>query len=160
MTPRSGTRSRRRVDIFAFCAIIVVTTVLVVGVRESANFNSAAVMMKVSVVLFFIGIATIFAFAASGAHGGELASVHSEEPWTLRAIRVVGHYARGSVVFFAYIGFDAVSTAAQEAKNPQKDMPFGILGSLVICTILYIIVAGLLTGLKPYHVAEHAGPGG
>jgi APA family basic amino acid/polyamine antiporter len=62
------------------------------------------------------------------------------------------------VVFFAYIGFDAVSTAAQEARNPQKDMPFGILGSLIICTILYIIVAGLLTGLKPYSALNTAAP--
>ena len=54
------------------------------------------------------------------------------------------------MIFFAYIGFDAVSTAAQEAKNPQKDMPIGILGSLAICTILYIVVAGLLTGMVPY----------
>ncbi len=62
------------------------------------------------------------------------------------------------VVFFAYIGFDAVSTAAQEARNPQKDMPLGILGSLVICTVLYIIVAGLLTGLKPYTTLNVAAP--
>ena len=64
----------------------------------------------------------------------------------------------GSVVFFAYIGFDAVSTAAQEARNPQKDMPFGILGSLIICTVLYIIVAGLLTGIKALRDAEYARP--
>ncbi len=139
-----------RVDIFAFCAIIVVTTVLVVGVRESANFNSAAVMIKVSVVLFFIGIATIFAFG----HPAHMAA--NWHPFIPKNLGHFGQYGwsgimRGaSVVFFAYIGFDAVSTAAQEAKNPQKDMPFGILGSLILCTILYIIVAGLLTGLKPY----------
>ena len=137
-------------DIFAFCAIIVVTTVLVVGVRESANFNSAAVMIKVSVVLFFIGIATIFAFGHPA---------HMTANWHPFIPKNLGHFGQygwsgimrgASVVFFAYIGFDAVSTAAQEAKNPQKDMPFGILGSLIICTVLYIIVAGLLTGLKPY----------
>ncbi|MGA7157601.1 MAG: amino acid permease [Acidobacteriaceae bacterium] len=139
-----------RVDIFALCAIIVVCFVLVVGVRESANFNSAAVMIKVSVVLFFIGIATIFAFAHPA---------HMTANWHPFIPKNLGHFGQygwsgimrgASVVFFAYIGFDAVSTAAQEAKNPQKDMPFGILGSLVICTVLYIIVAGLLTGLKPY----------
>ena len=63
------------------------------------------------------------------------------------------------MVFFAYIGFDAVSTAAGEAKNPQRDMPIGILGSLVICTIIYIIVALVLTGLLPYHLLEHAEAG-
>ncbi|MGA7524968.1 MAG: amino acid permease [Acidobacteriaceae bacterium] len=139
-----------KVDIFALCAIIVVTTILVVGVKESANFNSAAVMIKVSVVLFFIGIATMFAFG----HWH-----HMMLNWHPFIPKNRGHFGEygwsgimrgGSVVFFAYIGFDAVSTAAQEARNPQKDLPFGILGSLIICTILYIIVSGLLTGLKPY----------
>jgi basic amino acid/polyamine antiporter, APA family len=139
-----------QVDVFAMAAIIVITTILVVGVRESANFNSTAVMVKVSVVLIFIGLAVAFAF---GHWSHMMANWHPFIPKNL------GHFGqfgwsgimRGAgVVFFAYIGFDAVSTAAQESQNPQKDMPFGILGSLIICTILYIIVAGLLTGLKPY----------
>ncbi len=147
-----------RVDIFALCAIIVVTVVLVVGVKESANFNSAAVMIKVSVVLFFIGIATIFAFGHPA---------HMTANWHPFIPKNLGHFGQygwsgimrgASVVFFAYIGFDAVSTAAQEAKNPQKDMPFGILGSLIICTILYIIVAALLTGLKPYATLNTPAP--
>jgi len=147
-----------KVDIFALCAIIVVTAVLVVGVRESANFNSAAVMIKVSVVLFFIGIATIFAFGHPA---------HMTANWHPFIPKNLGHFGQygwsgimrgASVVFFAYIGFDAVSTAAQEAKNPQKDMPFGILGSLVICTVLYIIVAALLTGLKPYATLNTPAP--
>jgi APA family basic amino acid/polyamine antiporter len=139
-----------KVDIFALCAIIVVTTVLVIGVRESANFNSAAVMIKVSVVLFFIGIATVFAFG----HWNHM--MMNWHPFIPKNRGGFGQYGwsgimRGaSVVFFAYIGFDAVSTAAQEARNPQKDLPFGILGSLIICTVLYIVVSGLLTGLKPY----------
>ncbi|HEX4008126.1 MAG TPA: amino acid permease [Acidobacteriaceae bacterium] len=147
-----------RVDLFALAAIIVVTAVLVVGVRESANFNSAAVMIKVSVVLFFIGIATTFAF---GHWSHMMANWH---PFIPKNLGHFGEYGwsgimRGaSVVFFAYIGFDAVSTAAQESKNPQKDLPFGILGSLIICTILYIIVAGLLTGLKPYSTLNTAAP--
>ena len=138
-----------KVDIYALCAIIVVTFVLVVGVRESANFNSAAVMIKVSVVLFFIGIATVYTF---GHWSHMMANWH---PFIPKNLGHFGQYGwsgimRGaSVVFFAYIGFDAVSTAAQEAKNPQKDLPFGILGSLVICTLLYIIVSALLTGLIP-----------
>src|SRR5208283_2252026 len=69
-----------------------------------------------------------------------------------------GIFRGAGVVFFAYIGFDAVSTAAQEAKNPKKDMPFGILGSLVICTILYILVSGLLTHIVPYSALNVADP--
>ena len=139
-----------KVDIFALTAIIVVTAILVLGVRESANFNSAAVMIKVSVVLIFIGLATTFAFT----HWH-----HMMANWHPFIPKNTGHFGQygwsgimrgASVVFFAYIGFDAVSTAAQEARNPQKDMPIGILGSLIICTILYIIVSGLLTGIKPY----------
>lgn len=138
------------VDIFALAAIIVITAILVVGVKESANFTSAAVMIKVSVVLIFIGLAVAFAF------GHWSLMVTNWHPFIPKNTGHFGHFGwsgimRGAgVVFFSYIGFDAVSTAAQEAKNPQKDMPFGILGSLVVCTILYIIVAGLLTGVKPY----------
>ncbi len=139
-----------KVDIFAFVAIIIVTTVLVIGVRESANFNSAAVMIKVSVVLIFIGLAANFAFANW---------THMVTNWHPFIPTNLGHFGqfglsgimRGAgLVFFAYIGFDAVSTAAQESRNPQKDMPFGILGSLIICTVLYILVSGLLTGVKNY----------
>ena len=139
-----------QVDIFALSAIVIITFVLVVGVRESANFNSGAVMIKVSVVLIFIGLALAFAFG----HWQ-----HMMTNWHPFIPKNRGHFGefgwsgimRGAgVVFFAYIGFDAVSTAAQEAKNPQKDMPFGILGSLIVCTVLYIFVAGLLTGILPY----------
>jgi APA family basic amino acid/polyamine antiporter len=139
-----------QMDIFALTAIVVITVVLVIGVRESANFNSAAVMIKVSVVLIFVGLATMFAFG----HWPHM--VANWHPFIPKNTGQFGHFGwsgimRGAgVVFFAYIGFDAVSTAAQEARNPQKDMPFGILGSLVICTILYIIVAALLTGVMPY----------
>jgi APA family basic amino acid/polyamine antiporter len=139
-----------QVDIFALSALIVITVILVVGVKESANFNSAAVMIKVSIVLIFIAIAFIF---ASGHWHLMTANWHPFIP------KNQGHFGqfgwsgimRGAgVVFFAYIGFDAVSTAAQEARNPQKDMPFGILGSLVICTALYILVSGLLTGVVSF----------
>ncbi len=139
-----------QVDIFALAALVVITVILVVGVRESANFNSAAVMIKVSVVLIFIGLAMAFAF---GHWQLMLANWH---PFIPKNTGHFGQYGwsgimRGAgVVFFAYIGFDAVSTAAQEARNPQKDMPFGILGSLIVCTILYIFVSGLLTGVKSY----------
>jgi len=147
-----------RIDIFALCAIVVVIVILVVGVKESANFNSAAVMIKVSVVLFFIGIATIYAF---GHWSVMMANWHPFIPKNqghFGAYGWSGIMRAGSVVFFAYIGFDAVSTAAQEARNPQKDLPFGILGSLIICTVLYIIVAGLLTGVKPYATLNTPSP--
>jgi APA family basic amino acid/polyamine antiporter len=145
-----GHTMHAQVDIFALCALVVITVILVVGVKESANFNSAAVMIKVSVVLIFIGLAASFAL---GHWSLMLTNWHPFIP------KNTGHFGqfgwsgimRGAgVVFFAYIGFDAVSTAAQEARNPQKDMPFGILGSLVICTALYILVAGLLTGVVNY----------
>jgi len=147
-----------KVDLFAFAAIVVVTTILVIGVKESANFNSAAVMIKVSVVIMFIGIAGAFAFT----HWS-----HMTANWHPFIPKNLGHFGEfgwsgimrgGSVVFFAYIGFDAVSTAAQESRNPQKDMPFGILGSLIICTVLYIIVSGLLTGLKPFSTLNTPAP--
>ncbi len=134
----------------AFLAIVAVTTVLVIGIKESANLNSAIVMVKVSIVLMFIGIAAAFALKNP--------SVVATN-WHPFIPPNTGHFgsygwsgiARGAaVIFFAYIGFDAVSTAAQEARNPQKDMPIGILGSLAICTVLYILVAALLTGIVPY----------
>ena len=137
-------------NLVAFIAIALVTYILVVGIKESANFNSAIVIIKVAIVLAFIGIAGAFLLkhpetAAANWH-----------PFIPPNTGEFGHYgwsgvARGAaVIFFAYIGFDAVSTAAQEARRPQCDMPIGILGSLVICTILYILVSGLLTGLVPY----------
>ncbi len=147
-----------QVDVFALLAIVVLTIVLIIGVRESANFTSAAVMIKVSIVVFFIGLALMFAF---GHWPHMIANWHPFIP------KNTGHFGKygwsgimrgAGVVFFAYIGFDAVSTAAQEAKNPQKDMPFGILGSLIICTTLYIFVAGLLTGIKPYTTLNVAAP--
>lgn len=153
-----GTTIPVQVDIFAMAAIIVITIILVIGVRESANFNSAAVIVKVSVVLIFIGLAVTFAL---GHWSHMTANWHPFIPKNLGTYGAFGWSGimRGAgVVFFAYIGFDAVSTAAQEARNPQKDMPFGILGSLIICTILYIVVSGLLTGLKPYTALNSPAP--
>jgi APA family basic amino acid/polyamine antiporter len=146
------------IDIFAMAAIVVITAILVIGVKESANFNSTAVIIKVSVVLIFIGIALWFAFG----HWPQMtANWHPFIPKNTGSFGSFGWSGimRGAtLVFFAYIGFDAVSTAAQEAKNPQKDMPFGILGSLIICTILYIVVSWLLTGLKPYTTLNTPSP--
>jgi APA family basic amino acid/polyamine antiporter len=137
-------------NLVAFLAICLVTFVLVIGIKESANLNSAIVMVKVAIVLAFIGIAGMYL-----AKHPEVA-VRNWHPFVPDNTGEFGKYgwsgvARGAaVIFFAYIGFDAVSTAAQESKNPQKDMPIGILGSLAICTVLYILVSGLLTGVVPY----------
>jgi len=137
-------------NLVAFIGIVMVTTILVIGIQESANFNSAIVIVKVSIVLVFIGIAANYVLkhpAVASANWHPFIPPNAGE---------FGKYgwsgvARGAaVIFFAYIGFDAVSTAAQESKNPQRDMPIGILGSLLICTILYILVSGLLTGVVSY----------
>ncbi|MBI3928367.1 MAG: amino acid permease [Armatimonadetes bacterium] len=133
----------------ALLAVAAVTFILVIGIKESANINSAIVIVKLAIVCLFIGIATHYVLG----HWQQ-----AMDNWTpfIPPNEGYGKYgwsgiSRGAaVVFFAYIGFDAVSTAAQEARNPQKDMPVGILGSLVICTILYILVAGLLTGVVHY----------
>jgi APA family basic amino acid/polyamine antiporter len=137
-------------NLVAFAAIAIATFVLIIGIKESANFNSAIVILKVAIVLVFIGVAGAFVLR----HTPEAAA--NWHPFIPRNTGNFGDFglsgvARGAaVIFFAYIGFDAVSTAAQEAKNPQKDMPVGIIGSLVICTILYILVSGLLTAVVPY----------
>ena len=136
-------------DYIGFLVIAAITTILVIGIKESANFTTAIVILKVAVVCMFIALATAFLVSHSW-------KPNYWHPFIPPNTGEFGHFGwsgvfRGAgVVFFAYIGFDAVSTAAQEAKNPKKDMPFGILGSLVICTILYILVSGLLTHLVPY----------
>jgi APA family basic amino acid/polyamine antiporter len=145
-------------DLIAFFAILAVTTVLVIGIKESANLNSAVVIVKLAVVLVFIGVVGVYFFKAPHIFK---ANWH---PFIPPNTGTFGQYgwsgiARGAaVIFFAYIGFDAVSTAAQEAKNPKKDMPIGILGSLVICTILYIVVSGLLTGVVSYTALNVSDP--
>ncbi len=138
-------------NLVAFLAIIAVTIILVIGIKESANFNSGIVIVKLAIVVMFIGIAGQFAFKHP-----DLVTANWHPFIPPNDTGAFGHYGwsgiarAASVIFFAYIGFDAVSTAAQEARNPQKDMPMGILGSLVICTVLYILVSGLLTGIVHY----------
>jgi len=144
-----GLPMQLKYDYVGFLVILAITTILVIGIKESANFTTAIVILKVAVVCMFIVLATKYL----AAHAWKPNFWH---PFIPPNTGVRGEFGwsgilRGAgVVFFAYIGFDAVSTAAQEAKNPKKDMPFGILGSLVICTILYILVSGLLTHLVPY----------
>lgn len=121
----------------AFLIALLITAVLVIGIKESANFNAGIVILKVAVVLFVLGL---------GSHYVNKANWGSD--WhTFAPFGVGGIGLAAGLVFFSYIGFDAVSTTAQEAKNPQRDMPIGIILSLSICTLLYIGVAAVLTGM-------------
>jgi len=132
------------INLPAVFIVALMTALLVIGIRVSANFNNVIVLIKVTVILLFIGCCASFIHAAN---------------WLPFVPPNNGHFGgfgwsgviRGSaVVFFAYIGFDAVSTAAQEARNPQRDMPIGILVSLAVCAVLYVAVALVLTGIVSY----------
>ena len=123
--------------------ILAVTALLVIGVSESANVNNVIVMIKVGVLLAFIAMGIFYVNADNWvpfipANEGEF------------KYGLPGIFRAASVIFFAYVGFEAVSTAAAEAKNPQRDMPIGILGSLVVCTLIYMAVAAVLTGVVPF----------
>ena len=150
-------------NIPAMVLIALLTTLLVIGIKESARFNNIVVYVKVAIVLLVIGFGFFYVDTANW------------HPFIPPNTGEFGHFGwsgilRGAgVIFFAYIGFDAVSTAAQEAKNPQRDLPRGILGSLAICTVLYILMALVMTGIAPYKdlnvphpvfvAIERAGPG-
>ena len=119
------------------------TVILVIGIKESARFNTVIVTVKVAVVLMFIAFCARFVNTANWHPFIPPEEVHGRFGFS-------GVMRGAARVFFAYIGFDAVSTAAQEAKNPQRDLPIGILGSLAICTVLYVAVSLILTGIVPY----------
>jgi APA family basic amino acid/polyamine antiporter len=121
----------------AFIIALVITAILVLGIKESASFNATIVTIKVAVVLFVIGLGAKYVSVANWG-----SDWHSFAPYGFSGIGAGAAY-----IFFAYIGFDAVSTTAQEAKNPQRDLPIGIIVSLFVCTLLYISVAGVLTGM-------------
>ena len=132
----------------AFLIALVITAILVIGIKESARFNSTIVVIKVAVVLFVIGLG--FRYVSASNWGGE---------WkTFAPMGFSGIGAGAAYIFFAYIGFDAVSTTAQEAKNPQRDLPIGIIASLLICTALYIAVAAVLTGMVPWREVNIEAP--
>ncbi len=122
----------------------VVTALLIFGVSESATVNSVIVVIKVAVVLIVIGAGAFFIDPANWHPFIPANTGHFGEYGWSGVLRGAG------VIFFAYIGFDAVSTSAQEAKNPQRDMPRGILGSLAVCTVLYVLVSAVMVGLVPY----------
>lgn len=133
----------------AFLAVALVTVVLVIGIRESANTNNVMVILKVALILFFIAVGLFLLKPANWTNpvdGGFMPN-----GWK-------GVSAGAAIIFFSYIGFDAVSTAAEEAENPARDMPFGIIMSLVICTVLYIALSAVMTGIAPWKVLGTAEP--
>lgn len=130
-----------------------VTLLLIRGIKESASFNSIIVLIKVLVVVLFIIAGVGYVNTSNIGIGCTVGSPGCAE---FMPFGFSGVVTGAAVIFFAYIGFDAVSTAAQEAKNPQRDMPIGILGSLAICTVLYILVAGIMVGLVDYKLLTNA----
>ncbi len=136
----------------AMLIVFVITVLLYRGIKESANFNNLVVIIKLSVIALFI------LFGWQYIQTDNWVPFIPENTGTFGQFGTSGIFRASAVIFFAYIGFDAVSTAAQEAKNPQKDMPWGILGSLFICTIVYILVALVMTGIAPYSDLNTAAP--
>jgi len=128
-------------NLLAFLIVAVITVVLVWGIKESAEFNAVMVMIKILVLLFFIGAALYYVSPSQ--------MVQNWHPFQPNGWH--GTFTGAALVFFAYIGFDAVSTVAEECKNPARDLPIGIIASLIICTVLYVIVGAVFTGIIPYH---------
>jgi basic amino acid/polyamine antiporter, APA family len=144
-------------DLPAIMVALLVTIILVKGIRESATFNATMVIIKVTIVFFVIIVGAFYVNPANW---------HPFAPYGLTGISFfgktlfgqqglggepLGMLAGAATIFFAYIGFDSVSTHAEEAKNPKRDVPIGIITSLILCTILYILVAGVVTGMVPYN---------
>ncbi len=132
-------------NIPAFLIVLLLTVVLVRGIRESARTNNIMVLVKIAAILLFIFFGLSFIHPANY-------TPFSPNGWS-------GVLAGGSIIFFTYIGFDSISTASEECKNPRRDVPIGIIATLIVCTILYVGVAVVLTGLVPWHsVAGDAAP--
>ena len=144
------------VNLPAIVIVLIVTAILVKGIAESASFNAAMVGIKLAAVLFVIGVGVFFI---------DKTNWHPFAPFGWTGISFFGHHVAGqtdpggspvgmlagaAIIFFAYIGFDSVSTHTEEARNPQRDVPIGIITSLIVCTILYIAVVAVLTGMVKY----------
>jgi APA family basic amino acid/polyamine antiporter len=128
----------------AVAIVSLLTAVLLIGIRESAWFNAVMVAIKLAVLGLFVVVGAFYV---------------RPENWTPFAPNGwAGIQAGAAVVFFAFIGFDAVSTTAEECRNPQRDLPIGILGSLLVCTVIYVVVAAVLTGMIPWHMLNTAEP--
>ncbi|MBM3746484.1 MAG: amino acid permease [Acidobacteria bacterium] len=147
-----GTMVHGLINLPAVFIVVVVSLLLMIGIRESARVNAVIVVIKVTVVVVFICLGVFFISRAN------------YTPYIPPNTGEFGHFGwsgimrAAGVIFFAYIGFDAVSTAAQEARHPQKDMPIGIIGSLVICTVLYVLFSSVLTGMVSYTELGGAAP--
>jgi len=139
-----GTAEGALVNLPALLVILAVSTLLVIGIRESARANAVIVALKLGVILFVI-----------------VAGFSHVDPSNWRPFAPFGWngiMAGGAIVFFSYIGFDCVTTAAEESRNPERDMPIGILGSLAICTLLYLAVSGIVTGMVPLAQIDRTAP--
>lgn len=136
----------------AMLIVFLVTILLVRGIKESATFNNIVVAIKLTVILLFV------AFGWGFINSDNWVPFIPDNTGSFGDFGISGIFRASAVIFFAYIGFDAVSTAAQEAKNPQKDMPWGILGSLLVCTVVYILVALVMTGIANYTELNTAAP--
>ena len=132
------------INLPAVIIILMLTGLLVLGIRQSAIFNAVMVLIKLAVIVIFIVVG--------------VGNINTENWSDFTPFGMSGVLTGAGVIFFAYIGFDAVSTASQEAINPEKDVPKGIIGSLLICTVLYILVAGILTGVVSYTELNVAAP--
>ncbi|MEW5765923.1 MAG: amino acid permease [Acidobacteriota bacterium] len=144
------------VDLPAMAVAFAMTAVLVKGIRESASFNTVMVAVKLAVVLLVVGLGAFYVnpenwrpFAPYGFTGLSFFG-HAVAGMTDAGGQPLGMLAGAAIIFFAYIGFDSVSTHAEEARNPQRDVPIGIVASLLLCTVLYIAVSAVLTGMVPY----------
>jgi APA family basic amino acid/polyamine antiporter len=137
------------VNLPAVAVVALITVVLVIGIKESANTNNAMVLLKIGIILFFLAVGAFLIKPSNwtdATQGGFAPNGFA------------GISAAAAIIFFSYIGFDAVSTAAEEAKNPGKDMPFGIVMSLLICTVLYIALSVVMTGMAPWKTLGTAEP--
>lgn len=138
--PAAGTY----MNVPAILIIFATAFLLILGIKESTRFNTWMVFLKVAVILLFIGVGVFYVKPTNW------------EPFL--PFGISGIFSGAALVFFAYLGFDAVSSAAEEVKNPQRNMPIGIIGSLLICTVLYVAVSMVLTGIVPYHALNVSDP--
>ncbi|MEO8798632.1 MAG: amino acid permease, partial [Polyangiaceae bacterium] len=129
----------------AIVIVALITVLLIWGVKESARFNAVMVGVKLLVLVFFVLVS--FKFVKQ----------ENWHPFAPNGFAGIG--AGAAAIFFAYIGFDAVSTCAEECKNPKRDMPIGIIGSLIICTVIYVVIAAVFTGMMPFSFLTHASEG-
>jgi len=146
------------INIPAMVVIAGISALLVVGIRESARFNNVIVAIKLVIIVVFIAAAAPFVSTAHWVTASNPSGSFIPPNVGPGLFGVSGVVRAAAVVFFAYIGFDAVSTAAQEAKNPKRDMPIGILGSLAVCTVLYVAVGFVLTAIVPYDMLNVPDP--